>query len=56
MKAEHGRRLPHGELEACHRHGRVIRHAGQGHGLRDPADQADARRRTLAWFAKYLGP
>ncbi len=31
-------------------------YAGQGHGLRDPADQADARRRTLAWFAKYLGP
>ena len=30
-------------------------YAGQGHGLRDPKDQADARRRTLAWFARYLG-
>ena len=29
-------------------------YAGQGHGLRDPKDQADARRRTLAWFARYL--
>ena len=31
-------------------------YAGQGHGLRDPKDRADARRRTLAWFAKYLTP
>ncbi|WP_419727828.1 prolyl oligopeptidase family serine peptidase [Lichenicola sp.] len=31
-------------------------YAGQGHGMRDPADLADARRRMLAWFAKYLTP
>ncbi len=29
---------------------------GQGHGMKDPKDRADARRRTLAWFARYLGP
>lgn len=28
---------------------------GQGHGMRDPKARADARRRTLAWFARYLG-
>lgn len=27
---------------------------GEGHGLRDPAHIADAKRRTLAWFARYL--
>ncbi len=31
-------------------------YAGQGHGLRDPKDSADARRRTLAWFGRYLMP
>ncbi len=31
-------------------------YAGQGHGMRDAADLADARRRTLAWFARYLKP
>jgi dipeptidyl aminopeptidase/acylaminoacyl peptidase len=30
-------------------------YAGQGHGLKDPKDRADARQRTLAWFARYLG-
>ena len=30
-------------------------YAGQGHGMKDPAARADARRRTLAWFARYLG-
>ena len=29
---------------------------GQGHGLADPKDDADATRRTLAWFARWLGP
>jgi dipeptidyl aminopeptidase/acylaminoacyl peptidase len=30
---------------------------GEGHGLRDPEHQADAERRTIAWFDKYLkGP
>jgi dipeptidyl aminopeptidase/acylaminoacyl peptidase len=27
---------------------------GEGHGLRDPAHVADAERRTLEWFGKYL--
>ena len=31
-------------------------YAGQGHGLHDPKDRADAQRRTLAWFARYLSP
>ena len=29
---------------------------GQGHGMRDPADRADIKKRTLAWFARYLAP
>ncbi len=29
---------------------------GQGHGMRDPADRADIKKRTLAWFARYLTP
>ena len=29
---------------------------GQGHGLHDPQARADAKRRTLAWFARYLSP
>ena len=27
---------------------------GEGHGLRDPAHMADAERRTLEWFDRYL--
>ena len=27
---------------------------GEGHGLRDPAHQADSERRTLEWFDRYL--
>ncbi len=27
---------------------------GQGHGMKDPASSADANRRTLAWFDRYL--
>lgn len=27
----------------------------EGHGIRGPANAADVRKRTLAWFAKYLG-
>ena len=27
----------------------------EGHGIRNPANAADLRRRTVAWFAKYLG-
>jgi dipeptidyl aminopeptidase/acylaminoacyl peptidase len=29
---------------------------GEGHGLRDPAHRADAERRSLDWFDKYLKP
>ncbi|MCQ8239821.1 prolyl oligopeptidase family serine peptidase [Rhizosaccharibacter radicis] len=28
---------------------------GQGHGMHDPAALADSRRRTLDWFARWLG-
>jgi len=28
---------------------------GQGHGMHDPAALADSRRRTLAWFGRWLG-
>ena len=31
-------------------------YAGEGHGLREPKDRADAERRTLAWFGRYLHP
>jgi dipeptidyl aminopeptidase/acylaminoacyl peptidase len=27
---------------------------GEGHGLRDPANTADAMRRTIEWFDRYL--
>lgn len=27
----------------------------EGHGIRNPVNAADVRKRTLAWFAKYLG-
>lgn len=29
---------------------------GQGHELRDPADEQDAERRTVAWFDRWLKP
>jgi dipeptidyl aminopeptidase/acylaminoacyl peptidase len=32
----------------------VMIYPGEGHGLRDPAHSADALRRTLEWFDKYL--
>jgi dipeptidyl aminopeptidase/acylaminoacyl peptidase len=32
----------------------VMIYPGEGHGLRDPAHLADAEKRTLAWFDKYL--
>ena len=31
-------------------------YSGQGHGMKDPASSADANRRTLAWFDRYLKP
>jgi dipeptidyl aminopeptidase/acylaminoacyl peptidase len=32
----------------------IMIYPGEGHSLRDPADAADALRRTLAWFDRYL--
>lgn len=32
----------------------IMIYPGEGHGLRDPAHSADAMRRTLDWFDKYL--
>jgi dipeptidyl aminopeptidase/acylaminoacyl peptidase len=32
----------------------LVIYAGEGHGLRQPKDRADATRRTLAWFDRYL--
>jgi dipeptidyl aminopeptidase/acylaminoacyl peptidase len=32
----------------------VMIYPGEGHGLRDPENLADAMQRTLAWFDKYL--
>jgi dienelactone hydrolase len=32
----------------------IMIYPGEGHGLRDPANLADAMQRTLAWFDKYL--
>jgi dipeptidyl aminopeptidase/acylaminoacyl peptidase len=33
----------------------IMIYPGEGHGLREPAHTADALKRTLAWFDKYLG-
>jgi len=32
----------------------VMIYPGEGHGLRDPANTADALQRSLSWFDKYL--
>lgn len=32
----------------------IMIYPGEGHGLRDPAHNADAMRRTLEWFDKFL--
>jgi dipeptidyl aminopeptidase/acylaminoacyl peptidase len=32
----------------------IMIYPGEGHGLRDPEHIADAQKRTLAWFDKYL--
>ncbi|MDC8759452.1 S9 family peptidase [Janthinobacterium fluminis] len=34
----------------------LVIYDGEGHALRKPDNQRDVRRRTLAWFARYLGP
>ena len=33
----------------------LVIYPDEGHGIRAPANAADVGRRTLAWFAKYLG-
>ena len=34
---------------------KFVVYPGQGHALENAADRADAKRRTLAWFARWLG-
>ncbi|MBY8828101.1 S9 family peptidase [Hephaestia mangrovi] len=34
----------------------LVIYPGEGHGLRDPDHRADAEKRTIAWFDKYLKP
>jgi dipeptidyl aminopeptidase/acylaminoacyl peptidase len=34
----------------------LVIYEGEGHGIRSPAHRADVTKRTLAWFARYLGP
>jgi dipeptidyl aminopeptidase/acylaminoacyl peptidase len=41
-------------MQAMHVPTSIMVYPGEGHGLRDPDHIADARRRTLAWFDKYL--
>ncbi len=33
----------------------LVIYAGEGHGIRKPANRADITHRTLAWFKRYLG-
>jgi dipeptidyl aminopeptidase/acylaminoacyl peptidase len=33
----------------------LVIYPGEGHGIRQPEHALDARRRTVAWFDKYLG-
>jgi dipeptidyl aminopeptidase/acylaminoacyl peptidase len=32
----------------------LVIYAGEGHGLRQPKDRADATQRSIAWFDRYL--
>jgi dipeptidyl aminopeptidase/acylaminoacyl peptidase len=41
-------------LTTLHVPTQFVVYANEGHGLREPKDRADAERRTLAWFDKYL--
>jgi dipeptidyl aminopeptidase/acylaminoacyl peptidase len=34
---------------------KLVVYAGEGHSFRDPKNQLDVMRRSLAWFDKYLG-
>ncbi len=43
-------------LEALGVPSSFVVYAGEGHAIVKEADRADLRRRTLAWFAKYLSP
>jgi dipeptidyl aminopeptidase/acylaminoacyl peptidase len=33
----------------------LVIYPGEGHGIREPKDALDVRRRTVAWFDRYLG-
>ena len=33
----------------------LVIYPDEGHGIRDPKDALDARRRTVAWFDRYIG-
>jgi dipeptidyl aminopeptidase/acylaminoacyl peptidase len=33
----------------------LVIYPGEGHGIRDPKNSLDSRRRTVAWFDRYLG-
>ncbi len=44
------------DLRDLHVPTEFVVYAGQGHGLENAHDLADSTRRTLAWFARYLGP
>lgn len=33
----------------------LVIYPGEGHGIRDPKNALDVRRRTIAWFDRYLG-
>jgi dipeptidyl aminopeptidase/acylaminoacyl peptidase len=33
----------------------LVIYPGEGHGIRDPKHSLDSRRRTVAWFDRYLG-
>ena len=34
---------------------KLVVYPGQGHGMQSATDRADAKRRTLAWFGRWLG-
>jgi dipeptidyl aminopeptidase/acylaminoacyl peptidase len=42
-------------LQAMHVPVSLVIYPGEGHGIRQPEHALDARRRTVAWFDKYLG-
>jgi dipeptidyl aminopeptidase/acylaminoacyl peptidase len=33
----------------------LVIYPGEGHAIRDPKNASDVRRRTVAWFDRYLG-